>query len=101
MDEQQLRRFVLNAKALCYEVGNITVPNHIEVESPDFIRGPVPFAFEAVLGYGADGTAGTVFEDDAGKLMGKLDDLVNLLGSCKWCPFHAKRMCCKMQNPGT
>ena len=87
-----------NPKALRYQIGNVAVADHIQVKRAYFFRGPVPFTFEAVLCNGADGTAGAVLEDDTGNLVGKLNNLFDLLRSGEWCPFHGVKAVAGSQN---
>ncbi len=62
-DEQDLRGFMRDAKALRHQIGQRSESNQIQVVRGDFVRVlGFPVSQETIQGHAANGAAGTVLE---------------------------------------
>lgn len=61
-------------------MGYLAVGDEIQEKGGDFFIGKRPIRFQAVFSNGTYTATGTVLENQAGYLMGEVNNLLNLLG---------------------
>lgn len=78
-NDQDLWGFVIDLKLFRDKIGHIAVGDEVQKVKFCCLSRQVPIAFQAVLGYRADGAAGTVLENNTGNFPASLFDVFYLL----------------------